>query len=232
MNIPPNSFGSSDFKSISTDFVLNVDASIFLAYSPSLTIMPSVLPPTTHVPAFSSPDWVTSEIGLLQRNSVQDGVLDMHAAKSAAKTRTSSLLETEMSVTRRKSSIGSVPPPPKSISEKAKSAMAVLNRYRIAYQNDWDMPVSILNSQELIEGFLTRGESIELILPGFPFKSSNRSKKVLGALPDEAERVSLLHLNGLCESIRDATSHDSHLTIISDGISYNGWLTSHHEVAS
>ena len=214
------------------DFVLYVDASILLAYSPSLTIMPSVLPQTAHVPAFSSPDWVASETQLLQPSPVQDGFLDMHAAKSVAKTRASSLLETEMSLTRRKSSIGSLPPPPKSISEKAKAAMAVLNRYRIAYQNDWDMPVSVLNSQELIEGFLTRGESIELILPGFPFKSSNRSKKVLGALPDEAERVSLLHLDGLCQSIRDATSHDSHLTIISDGISYNGWLISHHKAAA
>ena len=194
--------------------------------------MPSLLSPVAHVPAFSSPDWVASETQLLERRSVQDGVLDMQAAKAAAKTRASSLLEAEMLVTRRKSSIGSFPPPPKSISEKAKAAMTVLNRYRIAYQNDWDMPASILNSQELIEGFLTRGESIELIIPGFPFKSSNRSKKVLGALPDEAERISLLHLNGLCESIRDATSHDSHLTIISDGISYNGWWTSHYKVAS
>ena len=55
--------------------------------------------------------------------------------------------------------------------------MTVLNRYRIVYQNDWDMPVSILNSQELIEGFLTRGESNELILPGFPLsRQTGRGK--------------------------------------------------------
>ncbi|KAL6899929.1 Pyoverdine/dityrosine biosynthesis domain-containing protein [Trichoderma evansii] len=125
---------------------------------------------------------------------------------------------------RRKSSVGVHPPPPKSVADKAAAAAVVLNRYRIEYQNDWDMPASIITSKELIKGFIDRNEPIELILPAFPFKSSNKSQKVLGKLPDEAERVSLLHLNGLCESIKEVTEHDCHLTIISDGISYNDLL--------
>jgi pyoverdine/dityrosine biosynthesis protein Dit1 len=125
---------------------------------------------------------------------------------------------------RRKSSVGLHPPPSKSVIDKAAAAAVVLNRYRIEYQNDWDMPVSVLASKEFIKGFIDRNESIELILPAFPFKSSNRSHKVLGSLPDEAERVSLLHLNGLCESIKEVTENNCHLTIISDGISYNGIL--------
>lgn len=112
--------------------------------------------------------------------------------------------------------------PSKSITEKAKAAALVLNRYRIEYQNDWDTPPSILRSETLIADFMRKGEAIQLILPGFPFKSSNRSKKVLGPLPDEAEHISLLHLNGLCEAIKDATGHSTQLVIISDGISYNG----------
>lgn len=112
--------------------------------------------------------------------------------------------------------------PSKSVAQKAKAAAQVLNRYRIEYQNDWDAPPSILRSETLIADFMRKGEAIQLILPGFPFKSSNRSKKVLGPLPDEAEHISLLHLNGLCEAIRDVTGHSTQLVIISDGISYNG----------
>lgn len=110
----------------------------------------------------------------------------------------------------------------KSATERARAAAVILNRYRIDYKNDWDLPESIVHSQTQIETALMRGVPIELIIPAFPFKSSNRSKKVLGPLPDEAERLSLLHLNGLCLSIQDATDSDTFLTIVSDGITYNG----------
>ncbi|GAW11691.1 hypothetical protein ANO14919_010410 [Xylariales sp. No.14919] len=111
-----------------------------------------------------------------------------------------------------------VPSSPKPIVERAKAAAVVLNRYRIEYKNDWDFPQSILYSQAQIQKFLERGHPIELVIPAFPFKSSNRSKKVLGPLPDEAERLSLLHLNGLCLAIKDATYCDTFLTIVSDDI--------------
>ncbi|KAI8624787.1 Clavaminate synthase-like protein [Xylariaceae sp. FL1651] len=116
------------------------------------------------------------------------------------------------------------PPPPKSITERAKAASIVLNRYRIEYKNDWDIPESILYSQSQIHRALEKQVAIELVIPAFPFKSSNRSKKVLGPLPDEAERLSLLHLNGLCLAIKDATDADTFLTIVSDGITYNDIL--------
>ncbi|TRX94235.1 hypothetical protein FHL15_005003 [Xylaria flabelliformis] len=115
-----------------------------------------------------------------------------------------------------------VPPPPKSITQRAKDAAIVLNRYRIEYKDDWDFPESILHSQKQIQKALERGAPIELVIPAFPFKSSNRAKKVLGPLPDEAERLSLLHLNGLCLAIKDAADSDTYLTIVSDGITYNG----------
>lgn len=112
--------------------------------------------------------------------------------------------------------------PPKSVTEKAKAVMNVLNRYRIGYENDWDVPDSILNSQSRIENFIKKGRSIELILPAFPFKSSNKSVKVLGTLPDEAERVSLMHLDGLCQAIEDVSESKAHIKIVSDGICYSG----------
>ncbi|KAJ8132620.1 hypothetical protein O1611_g997 [Lasiodiplodia mahajangana] len=117
-----------------------------------------------------------------------------------------------------------VPLPPKSIAERAKAGAVVLNRYRIEYKNDWDFPESILHSQAQIQKALEKGVPINLVIPAFPFKSSNRSKKVLGPLPDEAERLSLLHLNGLCLAIKDATGSDTFLTIVSDGITYNDIL--------
>ncbi|KAI1330922.1 Clavaminate synthase-like protein [Xylariaceae sp. FL0255] len=116
------------------------------------------------------------------------------------------------------------PLPPKSFLDRAKAAALVLNRYRIEYKNDWDIPESILNSQNQIEKALEQGRPIELVIPAFPFKSSNRTKKVLGPLPDEAERLSLLHLNGLCLAIKDAADCDTFLTIVSDGITYNDIL--------
>ncbi|KAI3338332.1 Clavaminate synthase-like protein [Ustulina deusta] len=114
--------------------------------------------------------------------------------------------------------------PTKLFIERAKAAAIILNRYRIEYKNDWDFPESILHSQAQIQKALERNVPIELVIPAFPFKSSNRSKKVLGPLPDEAERLSLLHLNGLCLAIKDATGSDTFLTIVSDGITYNDIL--------
>lgn len=161
----------------------------------------------------------------LQPQNVKRGVMDLNSMKPQGHGKMSLLLkaaDSDVVTQKRKSSAGLHPPPPKSVAEKAAAATVVLNRYRIEYQNDWDMPASIIGSKELIEGFINRNESIELVLPAFPFKSSNKSQKVLGSLPDEAERISLLHLNGLCESIKEVTETDCYLTIISDGISYNG----------
>lgn len=161
----------------------------------------------------------------VQSQNVKRGVMDLQSMKPQAREKMNLLLKAsdpKVVAQGRKSSVGQHAPPPKSVADKADAAAVVLNRYRIEYQNDWDMPASIISSKELIKGFIDRKESIELILPAFPFKSSNKSQKVLGSLPDEAERVSLLHLNGLCESIKEVTENDCHLTIISDGISYNG----------
>jgi len=114
------------------------------------------------------------------------------------------------------------PLPPKSVIERAKAATAILNRYRIEYKNDWDIPQSVQYAEGQIQRALEKGVPIELVIPAFPFKSSNRSKKVLGPFPDEAERLSLLHLNSLCLAIQDAAKSETFLIIVSDGITYNG----------
>lgn len=146
--------------------------------------------------------------------------MDLKSMKPQAREKMSLLLKASDPevVTQGLKSSKALRPPPKSVAGKADAAAVVLNRYRIEYQNDWDMPASIISSKELIKRFIDRKESTELILPAFPFKSSNKSQKVLGSLPDEAERVSILHFKGLCESIKEVTENDCHLTSISDGI--------------
>ncbi|KAF5646711.1 Pyoverdine biosynthesis [Fusarium tjaetaba] len=65
---------------------------------------------------------------------------------------------------------------------------------------------------------------IKLILPAFPFKSPNRSNKVLGALPDLGEAIALETLQGLCDNIQDIYEHGAHCYITSDGLVYNDIL--------
>lgn len=63
---------------------------------------------------------------------------------------------------------------------------------------------------------------IRMVLPAFPFKSPNSEVKVLGTLPDKAEEVALAHLDGLCAAIEDIYTPGAILTIVSDGLVYNG----------
>ncbi|RYF46496.1 MAG: hypothetical protein EOO38_14010 [Cytophagaceae bacterium] len=74
----------------------------------------------------------------------------------------------------------------------------------------------------LIYRAVKNNEPVRMALPAFPFKSPNGTVKVLGTLPDKAEDVSLAHLNGLCAAIEDIYPTGAILTIISDGLVYNG----------
>lgn len=65
-------------------------------------------------------------------------------------------------------------------------------------------------------------EPVLMCLPAFPFKSPNNRDKVLGTLPDKAEEFALANLNGLCAAIGDVYTPGARLTIVSDGLVYNG----------
>jgi len=65
-------------------------------------------------------------------------------------------------------------------------------------------------------GVIARGEPLEFALPGFPAKSPN-SRKVLGVLPDEAERRALLFLDDLCRQIQHFYEPGARVIICSDG---------------
>lgn len=59
-------------------------------------------------------------------------------------------------------------------------------------------------------------ESLQCVLPGFPGKSPNPNK-VLGHLPDQAERVALQLLNQLCQRVKAHYTPGMKIILCSDG---------------
>lgn len=66
-------------------------------------------------------------------------------------------------------------------------------------------------------------ESIKFVLPAFPAKSPNPAK-VLGTLPDMAEKLSLEFLNNLCKQIQKIYSPGAEVILCSDGRVFNDVL--------
>lgn len=64
--------------------------------------------------------------------------------------------------------------------------------------------------------FTERRQPIHFVLPAFPAKSPNQ-RKVLGELPDTAERIALAFLNDLCIRVGRIYSQGAILTLCSDG---------------
>ena len=75
---------------------------------------------------------------------------------------------------------------------------------------------------EVISRFVSEGTRVEACLPAFPFKSANKVHKVLGSLPDKAEELALDRLDSMCRRIKSIYPPGARVTIISDGITYNG----------
>ncbi|MBD2796638.1 isocyanide synthase family protein [Xenorhabdus sp. 18] len=67
-----------------------------------------------------------------------------------------------------------------------------------------------------IRAFVEQGKPIECILPAFPTKSPN-PRKVLGKMPDMAEKLSLIFLNSLCQRIQLYYPPGANIVICSDG---------------
>ncbi|MEV4436767.1 isocyanide synthase family protein [Streptomyces sp. NPDC049585] len=67
-----------------------------------------------------------------------------------------------------------------------------------------------------VERYVAAGEPVLFVLPAFPGKSPNTAK-VLGALPDTAERLALEFLAGLTRRIREVYAPGARILICSDG---------------
>lgn len=103
----------------------------------------------------------------------------------------------------------------------AVKALRIIEQYGLNYERtgSWDGFETFL---PIVMGQVSRGESIKMLLPGFPFKSPNSRDKVLSNLPDLGEELALKHLNGLCENIKTVYEHGAEVHITSDGLVYNG----------
>lgn len=73
---------------------------------------------------------------------------------------------------------------------------------------------------ERIDRLVSNNLPIQMILPGFPAKSANRSK-TLSDLPDYGEYMALQNLNNLCKKIADIYEPGAKVTICSDGRVFN-----------
>lgn len=106
--------------------------------------------------------------------------------------------------------------------ETASQILGVISRYRLSHKPTPKSDEGDLKFLAQIYSKVRAGRVINMCLPAFPFKSPNSVTKVLGHLPDKAEEVALAHLNGLCNAIKNIYPAGSELTIISDGLVYNG----------
>lgn len=70
--------------------------------------------------------------------------------------------------------------------------------------------------QVQVRSLVQANDTIQLTLPAFPCKSPN-SDKVLGTLPDMAERMSLRFLRQLCDEIEKVYVPGARVLICSDG---------------
>lgn len=67
-----------------------------------------------------------------------------------------------------------------------------------------------------LDSFIAAGEPIHFVIPAFPAKSPNL-RKVIGPLPDLAERLALDFLQSFCDDLGEFYPPGARLTICSDG---------------
>ncbi|WP_406411160.1 L-tyrosine/L-tryptophan isonitrile synthase family protein [Streptomyces sp. NBC_01614] len=81
----------------------------------------------------------------------------------------------------------------------------------------------IRHHRNAIAEAMTRGRTLEFLLPAFPTKSPNPAK-VLGPLPDLAEELALRFLESLCERMAEVYPPGARILICSDGRVFNDLL--------
>jgi pyoverdine/dityrosine biosynthesis protein Dit1 len=106
-------------------------------------------------------------------------------------------------------------------SAKASEILHIIEKYGLNYERtgSWDGFETFL---PIVQGQVERGESIKMLLPGFPFKSPNNRTKVLGPLPDLGEELALKRLDSIAAAIDAVYPPGAEIHITSDGLVYNG----------
>ena len=110
------------------------------------------------------------------------------------------------------------------IEETSARVLEVIYKYLMTKFGDPEEKISQGTPKFLavISKFVSEAKTIQMCLPAFPWKSANKVYKVLGSLPDKAEEVALRRLNTMCVEIAEVYKPGATLTIISDGLVYNG----------
>ncbi|MDH6574452.1 isocyanide synthase family protein [Kitasatospora sp. MAP5-34] len=113
--------------------------------------------------------------------------------------------------------VGTITPPVPSVERICTSILELLLPHRRAADPDEPAPAAAFPLQlQQLAGFVTAGEPILFTLPGFPCKSPN-TRKVLGHLPDEGERLALTFLDRLCAAVEAVYAPGARMLICSDG---------------
>ncbi|GGM56968.1 paerucumarin biosynthesis protein PvcA [Longimycelium tulufanense] len=104
--------------------------------------------------------------------------------------------------------------------EDAQTCAAILDLLlplrRAADPDTPNTPFAFPKQMQQLAAFVAAGEPILFTLPGFPCKSPNPAK-VLGHLPDEAERQSLHFLDQMCAAVQQVYQPGASVVICSDG---------------
>ena len=110
------------------------------------------------------------------------------------------------------------------VTETSNKILDIIYEYALNKFNDTTEQLAAGRPKFLsvIDQFVMAATDVEMCLPAFPFKSANKVDKVLGILPDKAEELALERLNTMCIRIGDVYPPGAKLTIISDGLVYNG----------
>lgn len=106
--------------------------------------------------------------------------------------------------------------------------LSIIAAYRHRSQNVPDrFSKFIPELEKQLDKIVAKGEPVEFILPGFPFKApveQGKKGKTLGQLPDKTEEIALHTLDGLADSIAEIYAPGSNVIIVSDASVYGDLL--------
>lgn len=117
----------------------------------------------------------------------------------------------------------------------AQNIYNILDEYRIPYDLDQCalntspslIPLPVTGKKECIvklQEYIRATAPIRFLLVSFPYKSANREKKVLGHLPDMAERKSLEYLHSILAKIKTIYSPGATIDVFCDGAFFSEFL--------
>lgn len=115
-----------------------------------------------------------------------------------------------------------IEPPMHHVHDRALAIAELLGTYRHLTVDDAFRSKGLVKLATSIQQAVDRDDPVQIVLPAFAFKSPNQSKKTLGVLPDKAEEIALGHLQGLAENVARIYDKGAQITVVSDGLVYNG----------